>query len=422
MSCALAIVTHSYYSAYQISYPNIFSMHDTDNDDCAEDHHQPDVEPKGLQPLVITFQKGDSLNRILCENRVSAQEADKIIKAIKRKFGNITFQIGQELTLEFAGSINDIALSKLSFRHLTDAEIVITAQENKQYLVEKKPFLLYKDVRFLSQKLDSSFSVSAKESGVPSKMIRTAILNLGNVVNIKNKNSTDDHFKFLYEVYCDKNGNFVKSGNILYLSIRVKNKEHFLYGFAKDGKNTEYYNHQGECTSIKSSLVRPLDGRVPITSKFNLKGRWHPIKGYKRAHKGVDYGACSGTPVLAAGPGVITQAGYAGGFGNTITITHNSGYKTVYAHLSKIKVKRGQYVKQRHHIGNVGSTGLSTGAHLHYEVLINNKHVNPLSVTKMPNFNLTGTDLNKFKQNIQKIKMEIKSKDAPTVYVTERKL
>jgi len=422
MSCAFAIVTHSYYSAYQVSYANIFPMTDTDNDDCIENQHQQDADSKGLQPLVITFQKGDSLNRLLCENRVSAQEADKIIKAIRKKFGNITFQIGQEISLEFGGHINEITLSKLRFKHLTDAEIVITAQDNKQYLVEKEPFLLQKNLRFLSQKLESSFSVCAKEAGVPSKMIRTAILNLGNVVNLKNKNSTDDHFKFLYEVYCDKNGNFVKSGNILYLSIQVKNKEYFLYGFAKDGKNIEYYNHKGECTSIKSSLVRPLDGRVPITSKFNLTGRWHPIKGYKRAHKGVDYGACTGTPVLAAGDGVITQAGYASGFGNTITIMHNSGYKTVYAHLSKIKVKRGQYVKQRHHIGNVGSTGLSTGAHLHYEVLINNKHVNPLAVTKMPNFSLTGKDLNKFKQNIQKIKMEVKGKDIPTVYVTERKL
>lgn len=422
MSCALAIVTHSYYSAHQVNYANVFQVEDIDNDDCIGNQSAQDSQPQGLQPLVITFQKGDSLNRILCENRVSAQEANRVIKAINRKLGIITFQIGQEITLEFTGHINEITLSKLSFRYLSDSDIIITAQKNNQYEVERKPFVLQKDVRFLSQKLESSFSVSAKEAGVPSKMIRTAILNLGNIVNIKNKNSADDNFKFLYEVYCDKNGKFVKSGNILYLSIKVKNKEHFLYGFAKDGRNTEYYNHKGECTSIKSSLVRPLNGRAPITSKFNLKGRWHPIKGYKRAHKGVDYGACSGTPVLAAGDGVITQAGYAGGFGNSITITHKSGYKTVYAHLSKIKVQRGQYVKQRHHIGNVGSTGLSTGAHLHYEVLINNRHVNPLSVTKMPNFSLTGNELNKFKQTAQKIKMEIKNKDVPTVYVTERKL
>ncbi|HCU06888.1 MAG TPA: hypothetical protein DIC42_04835 [Holosporales bacterium] len=420
MSCALFIVTHSYYSSLQTNTLNCFSGAEAGNDDCGDIDYKD--EPTSMQPLVVTFQRGDSLNRLLCENRVSEKDADRIIKAIKQKFGNLTFQVGQELVLEFTGTINDISLSKLSFNHLTDAEIVITAQENKQYLVEKKPFLLQKDVRFLSNKLDSSFSASAKENGVPNKIIRTAALNLGNVVNVRNKNSHDDHFKFLYEVYCDKNGKVVKSGNILYLSIQVKNKEHCLYGFAKDGKNTEYYNHKGECTSIRSSLVRPLDGRIPITSPFSLTGRWHPIAGYKRAHKGVDYGARTGTPVLAAGDGVIIQAGYSGGYGNTITIMHNSGYKTVYAHLSKIKVKRGQYVKQRQYIGNVGSTGLSTGAHLHYEVLINNRHVNPLSVTRMPNFALKGSDLNKFKQNITKINMDVKKKDIPTVYISEGKL
>lgn len=421
MSCALLIVTHSYYSSCQTNTLDCFSGDETDNDHCCDAVPYKD-DVTGMQPLVVTFQRGASLNRLLCENHVSAQDADRIIKAIKKKCGNLTFQVGQELVLEFTGTINNISLSKLSFNHLTDAEIVITAQENKQYLVEKKPLLLQKDIRFLSNKLESSFSASAKENGVPNKIIRTAALNLGNVVNVRTKNNADDHFKFLYEVYCDKSGKIVKSGNILYLSIQVKNKAHFLYSFAKDGKKIEYYNHKGECTSIKSSLVRPLDGRVPVTSPFSLTGRWHPIAGYKRAHKGVDYGARAGTPVLAAGDGVIIQAGYSGGYGNTITIMHNSGYKTVYAHLSKIKVKRGQYVKQRQYIGNVGSTGLSTGAHLHYEVLINNRHVNPLAVTKMPNFALQGNDLHKFKQNITKINLAVQKKDIPTVYITEGKL
>jgi hypothetical protein len=141
MSCALFIVTHSYYSSLQTNTIDCFSGNESDNDECGD---AAECKNEYTHPLVVTFQRGDSLNRLLCENRVSPQDADRIIKAIKQKCGNLTFQVGQELILEFTGTINDVSLSKLSFNHLTDAEIVITAQENKQYLVEKKAIVVAK--------------------------------------------------------------------------------------------------------------------------------------------------------------------------------------------------------------------------------------------------------------------------------------
>ena len=161
---------------------------------------------------------------------------------------------------------------------------------------------------------------------------------------------------------------------------------------------------------MRGFIQTPLDARrIRISSGFNLKGRMHPIKGYCRAHKGVDFAASTGTPVIAAANGVVVQAGYSGGYGNKVAIQHANGYKTVYAHLQRIKVKKEERVKQRQLIGTVGSTGLSTGPHLHFELLSNNRHINPMSFKLMPFEKLSGKEFGVFKRYISAVREEISS-------------
>ena len=189
-------------------------------------------------------------------------------------------------------------------------------------------------------------------------------------------------FKVMYEELYDYKDNFIKVGNIIYSKVLSVNRNNLEMFYFKD-KNTngEYYDIEGK--SIRKTLMRtPIDG-ARISSKFGK--RRHPILGYNKMHKGLDFAARSGTPIFAAGDGVIERANFYGGYGRYIRIKHNAEYKTAYAHLSKFakNIKRGNRVKQGSTIGFVGTSGKSTGPHLHYEVIFNNKQINPYNL-RMP--------------------------------------
>ena len=186
-------------------------------------------------------------------------------------------------------------------------------------------------------------------------------------------------------------------GDIEYAKITIKNNDLEYFKFLTDDGFIDYFNREGK--NVKKSILKtPLDG-ARLSSNFGM--RKHPISGYNKMHKGIDFAAPKGTPIYAGGNGVIEVAGVNGGYGKYIRIRHNNEYKTAYAHLNNFKkgIGKGVRVNQGDVIGYVGSTGKSTGPHLHYEIIYQNKQINPLTL-KLPSGKiLTGGELKRFEIN-----------------------
>lgn len=198
----------------------------------------------------------------------------------------------------------------------------------------------------------------------------------------------------MYEQFRGENGDVVHQGNIHYAKLTLRDKGVPLYRYTTTKGNLDYFNAKGE--SVRKTLMRtPIDG-ARLSSRFGK--RKHPILGYTRMHSGVDFAAPRGTPIYAAGNGTVVQSGRNGGYGNYVRIRHNGTYQTAYAHLSKFArgARRGARVRQGQVIGYVGTTGRSTGPHLHYEVLRNGRQINPRSVRIPSGEKLKGAELKKF--------------------------
>ena len=212
----------------------------------------------------------------------------------------------------------------------------------------------------------------------------------------------NDYFKIVYDRYLDENGEFIKSGSIIYAHMTVNNREITLYKFGDD-KNYGYFDINGK--SVEKALMKtPING-ARLSSSFGM--RKHPILGFNKMHKGTDFAAPLGTPIMASGSGTVIRAKWCGGGGNCIKIKHNSTYETVYAHMKNFAkgIKVGKKVKQGQIIGYVGSTGMSTGPHLHYEVIENGKKINSQTLKLPSGKTLTGKNRELFE--VKKIKTNV---------------
>jgi murein DD-endopeptidase MepM/ murein hydrolase activator NlpD len=214
----------------------------------------------------------------------------------------------------------------------------------------------------------------------------------------------------------NEQGAFVKSGKILFASLTLSGKSIPVYYFERDGEG-EYFTPKGE--AIRKSLLRtPVDG-ARITSGFGM--RMHPLLGYSKMHKGIDFGAPTGTPIYAAGSGTIAEMGKKGAYGNYVRIRHSGEYQTAYAHMSKFAkgVSKGDKVKQGDVIGYVGTTGRSTGPHLHYEILVAGAQINPTKVKTVASNKLSGKQLTAFQAQMAKIDAE-RTEQAKQQLIAER--
>jgi len=190
----------------------------------------------------------------------------------------------------------------------------------------------------------------------------------------------NDNFQIMYEIFIDENGKVFETGNIIYANLKLSGVNNSLYYFDKKGSEG-HYDENGR--SVKKALMKtPING-ARLSSPFGM--RKHPIDGFNKMHKGTDFAAPMGTPIMASGDGVVIRARWCGGGGNCIKIKHNTTYQTVYAHMKMFArgIKEGSRVKQGQIIGYVGSTGKSTGPHLHYEVIENGKKINSQTL-KLP--------------------------------------
>ena len=227
---------------------------------------------------------------------------------------------------------------------------------------------------------------------------------LGFVIDFQRELRRGDEFRVFYTKKIDLlNNNVIAIRPIEFISATLKKRNFKFYRYTSKNGFTGYYDENGR-SSKKTLMKTPLNG-ARLSSKYG--NRKHPILGYTKMHRGVDFAAPKGTPILAAGDGIIDYAGWNGSYGKYIRIRHNSSYKTVYAHLSKILKSRNSKVNQGDVIGLLGSTGRSTGPHLHYEVLLNNKQINPMKIKLPSGKRIPDGEMKYFKTEIDKIKKSI---------------
>lgn len=365
---------------------------------------------------ILQIASGDTMMSMLAKIGISREEANQAIEAMKRVYDPRELKVGQDISVRYRkeSSKSDASLLTLSFKASHDNEITLEGEDGA-FIAKKYQIALKKVQKRIEGTIDSSFYSAALKRGVPAQVVREAINALAYDINWQHDPTRGDPFTIVYDAYQDTNGNVVRADNLKYVSFAPGGKNttvRRIYRFQPLKGTPGYYDANG-VSVVRTLLQTPMDpSKMRMTSKFGR--RVHPILGYSRDHKGVDFGAAPGTPVRAAGDGVIVRAGYWGHYGNYVMIKHNSEFSTAYAHLSRMKVKVGQKVRQNQIIGNVGSTGRTTGPHLHYEVLRNNVHVNPQSIKLMPTAKLNAKDLAEFRRVKTQIEKTVAEPAAPS--------
>ena len=319
------------------------------------------------------IKNNDSIEKILKKLEINTSDIKIISNNLKEK----------KLTNIYAGRTLSLVLKKLddgsnTVINLTypinnTLNIEIRRSQNN-FIVKENILKLYKKEVVIKNEIKSSLYSAAIKSGIEPNIIVEFARIFGFEVDFQRDIRKGDWFEILYERFEDDNNIVKDTGKIIYASMFVNGAEINLYNFKDGSGDIGFYDIKGK-SIVKSLMKTPING-ARLSSSYGM--RKHPILGYNKMHKGTDFAAPSGTPIMASGAGKIIRARWCGGGGNCVKIKHNSTYQTVYAHMKSFArgIKEGRRVKQGQIIGYVGSTGLSTGPHLHYEVIVNGKKVN----------------------------------------------
>ena len=359
--------------------------------------------------LKIKVKYGDTLQTILQKNNFLNNDITNVIKEIKKVFNPKDIITGQIVLIKYQPiKENNKELISINIPFKFNKSIFLEKNENK-FLAK---IVTKKTINRLTKKsgiIDDSLYLSALKSGVDIKTITKVIRIFSFSVDFQRDIWPKDTFEILYEEELLKHDTLKKeSRNVLYANLVLKSGASLkLYRFTEKSGNTEYFDETGK-SAQKLLMKTPIDG-ARISSGFGR--RKHPILGYNVAHRGVDFAAPKGTPIYAAGNGTIEIKGRKGAYGKYILIRHANGFKTAYAHLSKFKKIPGGRVKQGRIIGYVGSTGRSTGPHLHYEILKNGKRINPQKLKLPSGKKLKGNELNLFIEEKNRIERRLDNLD-----------
>jgi murein DD-endopeptidase MepM/ murein hydrolase activator NlpD len=339
------------------------------------------------QPITrrITVRRGDTLMTVLHRARIARSEAHSAVQALTKVFKPRDLVTGTTIDLTFQ-PLTPAKNAPASFRGLEFAPSIRNTVgisrtwDNRFEAYVSKSKLTHEQAR-ASGVINASLYQDAANAEVPPPVIVEMIRALSFDVDFQRDIHPKDRFDLLYDRIKDADGKVVGSGDVIFASLTLQKKPLSIYRFRMGDGTFDYFNAKGESTR-KTLMRTPIDG-ARLSSRFGR--RRHPILGYTKIHKGIDFAAPRGTPIMAAGRGVIVVARRNGGYGRYVRIRHNTTYATAYAHMHRFArgIRRGKRVSQGQIIGYVGSTGRSTGPHLHYEVHRNNRQVNPLSV-KLP--------------------------------------
>jgi len=352
---------------------------------------------------IYEIKKGDNIGKILKKFNIKNSEIPIIINNYKKYAKSNQLLTGNEVEITFERKLDQKnSLIRFSIPITKSTTVEISKDDENKITSKKIITKLYKKNVVAQNTIKNNLYAAAIKAKInPDTIIEFARI-FGFEIDFQRDIRKNDFFKIVYEKYFDEYGEFVKSGTILYAFMSVNNREIILYKFGTD-KNYGYFDINGK--SIEKALMKtPING-ARLSSPFGM--RKHPILGFNKMHRGTDFAAKEGTPIMASGTGTVVKAGWCGGGGNCVKIKHNSTYETVYAHMKNFArgIKKGKKVRQGQIIGYVGSTGMSTGPHLHYEVIVNGKKVNSQKL-KLPSGKvLKDEERNKFE--IHRIKTDV---------------
>jgi murein DD-endopeptidase MepM/ murein hydrolase activator NlpD len=330
---------------------------------------------------IVTIGRGDTLMDVLRSGGVPADEAYAAITALRPVYDPRKLQIGQQLALTF-GPLGTEADRFLGFKLDAAVDRVVTVgRDETGFLADVAEKPLATDLVRAEAEITSSLYVAGVNVGVPPAIMIQLIQLYSFDVDFQRDIQPGDAFAVMFENQYDESGKAVQQGDIVYATLTLQGQTIRLYRYQPGNGDLDYFNEKGE--SARKALLRtPVDG-ARLSSGFGLRS--HPVLGYSRMHKGVDFAAPTGTPIYAAGNGAVEMAGINGGYGRYVRIRHNGDYATAYAHMNGFGagIHNGARVRQGQIIGYVGSSGMSTGPHLHYEVLRAGAQINPMGL-KLP--------------------------------------
>ena len=348
----------------------------------------------------VSIKKGESLNIILSKAGASQKEIFDISKILGQYISLKKINTNQIFEILTDKKSGDIIRLTVNLDNINSLHIF---KENKKFVANKIEKVLYKKTVLAEGIIKSSLFKAAQKEDIDAEVIVDFARIYGFEIDFQRDIRKNDIFQIVYDKYIDDDGELQKNGEIIYAYMKNKGREIALYRFVDQRGIAGYYQTNGK--SIEKALMKtPING-ARLSSTYGM--RKHPILGYNKMHRGTDFAAPKGTPIMASGSGVIEMSKWNGAYGKYIRIRHNSKYKTAYAHLSGYArgIKKGAKVRQGQIIGYVGSTGRSTGPHLHYEVLVNGKRKNSQRLKLPSGRTLRGEDREKFE--ISRIKIDV---------------
>jgi murein DD-endopeptidase MepM/ murein hydrolase activator NlpD len=351
----------------------------------------------------VTLRSGDTLATVLEKTGIDRSTAQGVVDALRDVYDPKHFRAGQELELSYEPPDDDgnKALSQVNFSVDPAHSIMVSRLDDGTFSAKEIVADTHREFVRAEGAVETSLFDAAQDEGLPIDVLTAMVKLFSYDVDFQRDLQKGDSFAVMYERELTADGKTVRNFNIQYATMMLSGDPLKFYAFRQEDGSYDYYTEKGE--GVRKALLRtPVNGAV-LTSGFGL--RFHPILGYSRMHRGVDFGVPNGTPIMAAGDGVIEKRGFNGEYGNYIRIRHNSEYSTAYAHMSKFapEFSVGSHVKQGQIIGFVGHTGLATGPHLHFEVIDHNKQVNPVNVKFPASQKLTGAALARFRATQQEI-------------------
>ncbi len=363
--------------------------------------------------LALTLKSGQSLGPLLQTNGVEPGTAYAATEAFSKVYDPRNLRVGQKINLYF-GTNERANFAGLSLKPNAENTVFVERGLDGNFTSKKIAAEFDKTLVKVEAGIENSLYLDAQALGAPDKVIAQFAQIYAHSVDFQRDIRKGDKFEMMFELYRDHQGNTVKAGDLVFTSFSPRGKTFEYFLFEKSNGREGYYDKKGK--GAKRMLMRtPVNG-ARLSSRFG--SRKHPILGYRKNHTGVDFAAPRGTPIMAAGTGTILHAGRLGSFGNYVSIRHSDGYVTAYAHMSKFArgAKKGRRVVQGQIIGYVGTTGRSTGPHLHYEVHKRGKKINPMTLSTLSGKPLKKSELPAFKTRAKEI-IALKASTGPALII-----
>lgn len=362
-------------------------------------------EPSKISHVV---KSGDTLLNILIDVDAVEEDIFQILSATRQVFNPRSIKEGDNVVVYFSVNFDyqkdnldnvkdikrNVIIQQIEISNSVEEKVVTARNIDGSYSSKIVKIELRRQISKYVGEIENGLFIDGVSLGASATTVMNMINQYGYDIDFQRDLRSGDKFEILVEEFYSTDGSRVKDGNVIFSSIKLRDRQVDIYMYEHRGE-VQYYSPDGY--SVKKSLLKtPIHG-ARVSSRYGM--RRHPVLGYSRMHKGVDFAARTGTPILAAGSGVITYRGRKGGYGNYVRIKHDSKYSTAYAHASKFnnKFKKGSRVKQGDVIAYVGTTGRSTGPHLHFEVMVDGKQTNPSKFKATSGTRLQGKDLASFK-------------------------